>query len=162
MSGVDYSPLACGYARQQVAAEIREGAVTALPYEAESFEGIVSADVLCQIERPLDALTEFYRCLRPGGIAVINVPAYRWLWSYHDEMVQSTHRFGRGELVKLLEQAGFKVEASTYWNTLPFPLVVARRKLVPVRPSAGDVRMYPAPVEAIFNAMMAVERACGR
>ena len=58
----------------------------------------------------------------------------------------------------LAERAGFRVESSTYWNTLPFPLVVARRKVMRVRPKAGDVRMYPAPLEAIFNAMMSVER----
>ena len=106
----------------------------------------------------VEALAEFYRCLRPGGVAVINVPAYRWLWSYHDEMVHSKHRFSRREITGLAERAGFRVESSTYWNTLPFPLVVTRRKVIRVRPKAGDVRMYPAPLEAIFNAMMSIER----
>jgi SAM-dependent methyltransferase len=158
-AGVDFSELACAFAAKRCAGvEIREGSVTALPYEAGSFDAVVSADVLYQVEKPEEALAEFYRCLRPGGIAVINVPAYRWLWSYHDEMVHSKHRFSRQEIVGLAGRAGLRVETSSYWNTLPFPLVVARRKLVRVRPSAGDVRMYPAPVEAMFNAMMAVER----
>ena len=158
-AGVDFSELACAFAAKRCAdVEIREGSVTALPYEAGSFDAVVSADVLCQIEKPEEALVEFYRCLRPGGIAVINVPAYRWLWSYHDEMVHSKHRFNRQEIVGLAGRAGLRVEMSTYWNTLPFPLVVARRKLVRVRPSAGDVRMYAAPLEVIFNAMMAAER----
>ncbi|WP_175414860.1 class I SAM-dependent methyltransferase [Nibricoccus aquaticus] len=159
LSGVDHSALACSYAVRRTGADIREASVTALPFGAASFDGIVSADVLYQIERPVEALKEFYRCLRPGGVVVINVPAYRWLWSYHDEMVQSKHRFGRGEMIALMKEAGFAVERSTYWNTLPFPLVVVRRKLIRVRPSEGDVRMYPASVEAAFNAAMTLERA---
>lgn len=155
--GVDHSPLACGIARERCAAEIKEGSVTALPYESGEFDGMVSADVLYQLEQPEQALVEFHRCLKPGGIVVINVPAYRWLWSYHDEMVQSKHRFRRSELVGMMTAAGFKVEVSTYWNTLLFPLVVLRRKLFPPGKD-GDVRIYPAPVEAVFNALMICER----
>jgi SAM-dependent methyltransferase len=159
-SGIDFSPLACAFAAKRCReAEIREASVTALPFKEGNFDAVVSGDVLCQIEKPEEAMAEFYRCLRPGGIAVINVPAYRWLWSYHDEMVQSKHRFDRREVVELAERAGLRVESSTYWNTLPFPLVVARRKLVRRRPAGGDVRMYPVPVEAMFNVMMAAERA---
>ncbi|MGC4073498.1 MAG: class I SAM-dependent methyltransferase [Nibricoccus sp.] len=158
LSGVDISPLACGHARRRVSAEIQQASVTALPFGDSTFDGIVSADVLYQVERPVEALKEFFRCVRPGGVVVVNVAAYRWLWSYHDEMVQSKHRFTRGEMVRLMEQAGFTVEASTYWNTLPFPLVVVRRKLMWSRPTAGDVRMHSAPVEAAFNGMMACER----
>lgn len=158
-AGLDFSELACAFAAKRcLSVGIREGSVTALPYEAGSFDAVVSADVLCQVEKPEEALAEFYRCLRPGGVAVINVPAYRWLWSYHDEMVHSKHRFSRREITGLAERAGFRVESSTYWNTLPFPLVVTRRKVIRVRPKAGDVRMYPAPLEAIFNAMMSIER----
>ena len=66
LSGVDYSSLACGYARARVAAEIKEASVTALPYDAEHFQGIISADVLCQIERPLASMPVTMR--RTGGI----------------------------------------------------------------------------------------------
>ncbi len=47
--------------------------------------------------------------------------------------------------------------SSTYWNTLPFPLAVLRRKIFPPADPTSDVRLYPAPLEAMFNAMMASE-----
>ena len=156
LSGVDVSPLACELARQRTAAEIREASVTALPFDDSSFDAIVAADVIYQLDRPGEAVAEFTRCLRPGGFVVMNVAAYQWLWSYHDEAVGSKHRFRRGEVTRLMEAAGLVPVSSTYWNTLPFPLIVAKRKLLRSA-GRGDVQLYPKPVEAILNALMAAE-----
>lgn len=156
-TGLDFSALACDLARRRCTVEIAQGSVTEMPFAAESFDAVASVDVLCQIEDPAAALTEFYRCLRPGGLVVINVPAYQWMWSYHDEAVQSRHRFTRPEMRRLLTAAGFRVRLATYWNTLPFPLIVLRRKVFPPQSATSDVQLYPAPVEAGLNALMAVE-----
>jgi len=159
LTGVDLSPVACALARQRCDARIEPGSVTALPFADASFDAITSADVLYQLENPAAALAEFFRCLRPGGVVVVNVPAYMWLWSYHDEAVQSKHRYTRPELTGLLRAAGFFVGLNTYWNTLPFPLLVLKRKVFPTGGATSDVRLYPAPLEAMFNGMMALEQA---
>jgi len=57
----------------------------------------------------------------------------------------------------LLEDAGFAIRHATYWNMFPFPLVVARRKIFPPKTSHSDVRLFSAPVESVFNGLMAVE-----
>jgi ubiquinone/menaquinone biosynthesis C-methylase UbiE len=81
-SGIDLEPLAYALARERtVGADIRPASVTALPFPDASFDAVVSADVLYHVDDDEAALREFFRVLRPGGIAVINVPAYRWLWS---------------------------------------------------------------------------------
>lgn len=158
-AGVDLSPLACGLARERVpAAEVREASVTALPWGDAAFDAVVSADVLYHVEDDAAALREFFRVLRPGGTVVINVPAYRWLWSYHDVAVQSQRRYGRGELIAKLAAAGFIGVRTTHWNALPFPLVVARRKLLPAPRGGSDVQLSSAPIEALLDAAMAVER----
>ena len=156
-SGIDLSPLACERARVVTAAEIMQGSVTALPYADESFDAIVSADVLPQVESPAQAVAELARCVRKGGTIVINAAAYPWLRSYHDEMAQSRHRFRRSEVVRLLTAAGLRPNFASYWNTLPLPLVVMRRKLLGRFPGRGDVRMYPRPVEALLNGCMGIE-----
>lgn len=157
-TGLDVSPLACELARKRCAAEINEGSVTALPFADASFDAVVSADVIYHVEDDAGALREFLRVLRPGGVLLINVPAYRWLWSYHDEATHACRRYGRGELLAKLTTAGFNRAHATHWNTLPFPLVVLRRKLWPAPRSGSDVQRYPGPVEAAFNAAMAIER----
>lgn len=161
LSGIDLSPEACAFARGR-GCTVVEGSITALPFPDGAFDAIVSGDVLYHIVEHAEALREFRRCLRVGGLLVINVPAYRWLWSYHDERVQSKHRFTRREVIQLLTAAGFRPTFATYWNTLPFPLVVLRRKLFPPRNAESDVKLSPAPVEAALNGAMALERAWNR
>ena len=160
-SGVDLEPVACALARERAGAgvEIHEASVTALPFGDGTFDAVVSADVLYHVDDDVAALREFFRVLRPGGVAVINVPAYRWLWSYHDVAVHSRRRYSRSEALAKLRAAGFGEARATYWNTLPFPLVVVRRKLFSAPQGGSDVHLFPAPLEAAFNAAMAVERA---
>lgn len=164
-TGLDVSPLACDLARRLNGesglggVEICEGSVTKLPFDDGSFDAVVSADVLYHVDDDREALREFFRVLRPGGAVVVNVPAYRWLWSYHDEAVHARRRYARGEVLAKLDEAGFGEARATYWNTLPFPLIVARRKLLPAPRNGSDVRLYPPLVEACFNAAMALERA---
>jgi SAM-dependent methyltransferase len=159
LTGLDCAPLACRLARSRVRAPIVEGSVAAMPFEAAAFDAVVSADVLYELDSPAAALAEFNRCLRPGGWVVLNVPAYRWLWSYHDVAVRTKRRFVRSEIAGLLTAAGFAVELNTHWNALLFPLIMAKRKLFARATDTSDVKSYPAPVEAACRCLMAVEHA---
>ena len=58
---------------------------------------------------------------------VLNLPAYRWLFSAHDLAVDNVRRFGAAEVRALLRAAGFVDISIAYWNSLLFPLMVARR-----------------------------------
>ena len=157
ITGLDISPLACAYAQQRTTAPIEEGSVESLPFADQSFDGVVSADVLYHIDDASRALAECARVLKPGGILVINVPAYQWMWSYHDDLVATRHRFRRSELAGLLRRAGFAVTLSSYANLLIFPLIIARRKIfVPANPSS-DVKPFPPLIEAFCGSMAALE-----
>jgi hypothetical protein len=59
----------------------------------------------------------------------------------------------------LLAVAGFVTEVNTHWNALPFPLIVARRKLFASAADTSDVRLYPAPAEAFLRGLMGMEHA---
>lgn len=157
-TGIDLSPVACAYARERTSVEIHEGSVEALPFESGAFDAVVMADVLYHVEGEGAALRESLRVLKPGGLMIVNVPAYPWLWSYHDLAVHSIRRYTRKEILGKFRDSGFGRARATYWNTLPFPLVVVRRKLLPPPRGGSDVRLYPAPVEAAFNALMGLER----
>ncbi len=159
VSGVDLSPVACALARERTGAEITEGSITALPFADGEFDAITTGDVIYHVEDVAAALREFARCVIPGGVVLINEPAYRWLWSYHDEAVESKHRFTRPELVALFRQAGLEVRFASYANLLALPLVVMRRKLFPPSGPTSDVQLFPAPIEAMFSAMAWLEQA---
>lgn len=158
-SGIDFMPLACELAQKRCGpgTDIRQASITDLPFADESFDAVVSADVICQVVDADVAVREFFRVLRPGGVVVINVPAYMWMWSYHDDSCQTKHRYTRPELDALLREAGFADRWTTHWNALPLPLIWAKRKLLRSEKDTSDVKDYPVAVEATFSAMAAVE-----
>ena len=160
LHGVDVAASAVEYARQGTAAAIRRGSVMALPYEDAGFDVIVSLDVLAvdQVD-PAQALAEFHRCLKPGGLLLLNLTAYPWLLSYHDRAVGQSRRFTRPQVTRLLEAGGFRCLQTSYWNTLLFPIMVLRRKVWPGgADGASDVQALAAPVNAVFTACVALER----
>lgn len=160
-SGIDFMPIACELARKRCGGgvDVRVASITKLPFADATFDAVVSADVICQVDNPETAAAEFFRVLRPGGIVVLNVPAYMWMWSYHDDSCQTKHRYTRPEIAALLQGAKFVGARTTHWNALPFPVVWAKRKLFRTRRDTSDVKEYPRTVDAVFNRLMAVEHA---
>ncbi len=159
LTGLDFSPLACELARERSCGEVVQASIAALPFADARFDAVVSCDVVCQVTDPARAVGEFHRCLKPGGVVVLMMPAYPWMYSYHDKEVGNLRRYTRNQVRSLMEAAGFRIVRCTYWNTLPFPLAVVRRKIFPPAVSASDVGLFPAPIEAIFNGLMALEHA---
>ncbi|MFN5465997.1 MAG: class I SAM-dependent methyltransferase [Cyanobacteriota bacterium] len=157
ITGLDFSALACSIARQTTDAEIVEGSITALPFEDASFEILTCADVLSHISDGNLALREFSRVLRPGGVLVINVAAYQWMWSYHDDAVQTRHRYRRSELVRMVKDCGLIPFQASYANMIIFPLIIARRKVLPPMAPTSDVQTYSPLVDSFCGGMAEVE-----
>jgi len=155
--GLDYAEVAARYAQAKSGHPVVVGSVNDLPFAAGAFAAVVSADVLAQ--QSVDearALAEAWRCLAPGGVVVVNLPAYAWLRSDHDRRVHQPRRYTRSGVARLLGAAGFRAIFTTYWNTILFPLMVARRLLFSGG-DTGDVRLMPGPVEAVFRAAVLLE-----
>jgi SAM-dependent methyltransferase len=129
--GVDYSPDALEYCQKRGLATVSRASVQALPFLDESFDLVVSSDVLYHlgVSDDIEALREFWRVLRPGGTAIIRLPAYDWLRGAHDTAVHTRYRYTGGELQARMKDAGFEVLRITHANCLLFPLALAKRLL---------------------------------
>jgi SAM-dependent methyltransferase len=160
-SGIDFMPLACELARKRCGpdVDIRQASITQLPFPNASFDAVVSADVICQVDNPEVAMAEFYRVLRPGGVLIVNVPAYMWMWSYHDDSCETKHRYTRPEITALFAGSGLRNGWTTHWNALPFPFLWAKRKIFRSAKDTSDVKDYPWVIDTMFAAMMKVEHA---
>jgi SAM-dependent methyltransferase len=129
--GIDIAAAALSFCRQRGLSRLSQGSVTALPFKSESFDVIVSTDVLYHRAVTDDerALSEFRRILRKGGLLILNVPAHDYLRRNHDDHVHTRHRYTKQEICAKLHAAGLEIRKLSYRNALAF-VVLSALKLV--------------------------------
>jgi len=116
-------------------------------------------DVIEHVDDDVAALAAARRALAESGLLVVTVPAYRWLWSGHDEALGHRRRYTAARLRAVAERAGFTVLRVSYFNTLLFPLVALVRAWKSVRgDQTHDLRRPAAPVNRLLEALFAFER----
>jgi len=76
-----------------------------LPFPDNSFEGVISTQVLEHVPDPQGLLVEMYRVLKPGGRLIMSLP---FIWQEH-EQPYDYFRFTRYGVDSLLKQIGFEV-----------------------------------------------------
>jgi ubiquinone/menaquinone biosynthesis C-methylase UbiE len=131
--GVELSPYAVRHAPRSAAGGVRAGVSRAeqLPFPSACADLVTSMDVIEHLDDAA-ALAEYHRVLRPGGLVLVTVPAYRWLWSAHDDWAAHLRRYTRRHLVAVLEEAGFAPVRAGYFNSFLVPPAVVLRR-TPVR-----------------------------
>jgi len=148
---------------------VARGSVTRLPLADEVADVAASFDVLyCLPEADeRQAVAEMFRVLTPGGVAVVNVAALDILRGSHSTFVSEVRRYTPATLRALLESAGFRLERMTFTNATTFPVTLAvryadrwtgRDRVA----SDADLRVPPAPVNAVFDLLLRLEGAALR
>lgn len=88
-----------------------------IPVKDSTFDSALCSAVLEHLEEPEEALRECYRVLKPGGMAIYNVP---FIWHLHEEP-RDFYRFSKYGLKYLFEKVGFEVielkALSGFWVT---------------------------------------------
>jgi len=84
---------------------------------------LVMHDVLEHIADDTRAVAAVRDLLAPGGIAIISVPAYQWLYGVHDVELGHYRRYTRGRLLALFRDA-FVIEASRYYGAAMIPVAL--------------------------------------
>jgi SAM-dependent methyltransferase len=102
--------------------------VVNLPYADGSFDVVVCSEVLEHVSDNKAAVTELVRVLKPGGELVVTVPRFlpeRVCWAlsaaYHREPGGHIRIYRKGELLKLLEDAGTRCWRIRYRHGLHSP-----------------------------------------
>jgi SAM-dependent methyltransferase len=128
--GVDVSEDALAFCRERGLEKVRLGAAEDLPYEDGTFDLVTAFDVVEHIDDDLAGLREMRRVLRPGGRVLLFVPTFMFLWGLQDDVSNHRRRYRLPELQRVLEQAGFEIERTTYANITFFLPILAMRQLM--------------------------------
>ena len=83
---------------------------------------ILMLDVLEHFSDPIRCLRRALDLLDSGGILVLTVPAFRCLWTAHDELNQHFTRYTKRSLTQLATRAGMRIHTSRYYFHWTFPL----------------------------------------
>src|SRR5262249_44151658 len=143
--GIELAAEGIDFCRKRGLERLVQGSVSALPYASGSFDIALSLDVLYHRAVPDDeaAARELARVLRPGGLLILNLPAYDRLRGAHDEAIHTARRYCRRRVVCLLSAAGLKPVRVAYWNSLLLPAAAASRLLSRLRPGPSTSDVHP-------------------
>jgi SAM-dependent methyltransferase len=83
-----------------------------------ALDTVIALNVIEHIADDRGALRSMAAMLRPGGRAVILVPALKSLFGTLDSELGHVRRYTRGELTARMSDAGFRVERTFYFNIL--------------------------------------------
>jgi SAM-dependent methyltransferase len=133
-----------------------------LPFEDGAFDIVTAYDVVEHVEDDRGFVAELARVLAPGGALAVHVPAWPFLWSRHDEVLEHKRRYTRRGLRRLLDSSGLDLESLGWTNfTIFAPTAAMRwtRQLLGAGSDTADLGVVPAPVNALLRGVYRVEAA---
>lgn len=128
---------------------------------AQKYNIITLLDVLEHIEDDAAALRRIEDILEPGGVALITVPAFSFLWTEHDNLLHHKRRYTKKELINLIRSGtNLDIKKISYFNTLMFaPILAFRfvRKIFNLGEGESDFFMPQKPINYAFEKIFSLE-----
>lgn len=141
---------------------------TSIPFTA-AFDVVGAFDVIEHIDQDELVMQQVRAALRPGGLFIVTVPQYQWMWGALDQLVHHKRRYSRGDLVDRLRRSGFDVIYTTSFVTALFPFMIASRLLDRGRGAPADATAdfasrvsLPRALNAAFDWIMRIDEAALR
>lgn len=128
----------------------------------ETFDCVCAFEILEHVEMDQEAISDINAHLNEGGLLIGTVPAFKWLWSRHDELAHHKRRYTVGEMRNKLEEAGFEILKISYYNTFLFPIAapvrLLKKTILKNTAPVSDFAATAGPLDKIFEIVFASER----
>jgi ubiquinone/menaquinone biosynthesis C-methylase UbiE len=126
-----------------------------VPLPDESLAYVTALDVLEHTPDDRAVVEGFHRLLKPGGVALVTVPAGMALWSDWDVALHHYRRYSRPQLRALFPEDKWELLHVNYTNVAVYPAVWAVRKWRKIFPAAkGGVRSEDKVPAGWLNAIL--------
>lgn len=140
------------------------------PLPDSSIDAVVLLNVLEHINDDAAAVRQVYRILKPGGIAVIEVPAGPHLYDVYDKLLLHCRRYSLTALCSLMENVSFQITEQSHLGFFAYPgfwLVKQRNRRLLSQEKALQRRIVEQNIRDTGNSrllslIMRVELALGR
>ncbi|MEA2449564.1 MAG: hypothetical protein QOG63_1496 [Thermoleophilaceae bacterium] len=162
VAGVELNPRGVEAALARGHGDVRVAPVEAIPHPDASFDLVTCLDVIEHTDDDVRSLRELRRVTRPGGAALVTVPAYPRLWSQHDEVNGHRRRYTRRTLRAAAERAGWRVERMTSFNAvylLPAAVVRIARRGPRADGGASELALTPPALNGLLELPLRAEAA---
>ena len=129
VSGIDASVDAINFCKNKGFENLIMGTAENIPCPNSFFDLVTAFDVLEHLEDDLIVLKEMKRIIKPGGLMMITVPAFPFLWSPHDNYLGHRRRYRKAALLDQFVQSGLDIIESSYFIIPTVPMIILRRFL---------------------------------
>jgi SAM-dependent methyltransferase len=130
VSALDNNENAIRYSKINFKGEIRKGDLNGeIPYDNNTYDMILSLDVLEHIPDDKLALKNLSLLLKDSGNIIITIPAHMSLWSYHDISHMHYRRYTKKDFISIVKECGLEIEYCSYYNSWLYLPIVCIRKL---------------------------------
>ena len=127
--GIDRSHEAIKFCKLRGISNVKIGDVINIPFEDDYFDILFSFDVLICLEKDelKKAINEFIRVTKKGGFILLNLAAFPFLWSQHDDAWGTKKRFVKRDIYELFKDHNMKYIKISYRIFVLFlPIVLVK------------------------------------
>jgi SAM-dependent methyltransferase len=124
---LDTSEIALEYCKQRNLNNLFLGTIDEFEPGNSKISATLFLDVIEHIDDDKSVVKRANEILEKDGYLIATVPGYQWLWSNHDIIHMHKRRYTKKRFNNLLEESGFRIIFSSYFNSfLFFPAVLKR------------------------------------